>query len=72
MYVVVCLGCKKKYSDAMSLESTCPKCDARSLARVRTCNMHDDCDAADLAAVARGKLWASHCNDDCCEDCFGT
>lgn len=36
----------------------------------RTCNRHDDCDAADAAAHARG-LVTDHCHDDCCEDCFG-
>jgi len=38
----------------------------------RTCNMHEDCDAADARAVARGSLYSYHCHDDECEDCFGT
>jgi len=40
--------------------------------RIRTCNRHEDCDAADSKARARGALFADHCDDDCCEDCFGT
>lgn len=40
--------------------------------RKRTCNLHDDCNAADEKAKARGRMWASHCHDDCCEDCFGS
>jgi len=38
----------------------------------RTCNRHVDCDAADARAKAAGQHWADHCNDDCCEDCFGS
>lgn len=38
-----------------------------------TCNKHIDCDAADIAAKARGEdRGAVHCHDDCCEDCFGS
>jgi hypothetical protein len=37
----------------------------------RTCNRHDDCDAADAKARERGR-YADHCHDDCCEDCFGS
>jgi len=40
-------------------------------ARNRSCNRHDDCDAADAAARAKGHLSAEHCHDECCEDCFG-
>lgn len=36
----------------------------------KKCNMHDDCDAADMRAAARG-VGTDHCWDDCCEDCFG-
>lgn len=36
-----------------------------------TCNMHQDCAAADVAARARDGRRAAHCWDDCCEDCFG-
>ena len=36
-----------------------------------TCNIHNDCAAANAKAVANGKLWADHCHNDCCEDCFG-
>lgn len=38
----------------------------------RTCNRHNDCDAADAKARAAGKHFASHCHDECCEDCFGS
>lgn len=37
----------------------------------RSCNRHDDCEKADVAARARGAYGASHCHDDECEDCFG-
>lgn len=40
-------------------------------ATVRSCNRHNNCDAADADAVARGKLGASHCHDDGCDECFG-
>lgn len=40
---------------------------------VVSCNKHTDCDAADIAAQARGEeRGAVHCHDDCCEDCFGS
>ena len=37
------------------------------------CNRHDDCAAADAKARAsdRGWLYADHCHDEGCEDCFG-
>lgn len=38
---------------------------------IRSCNRHLDCDAADRAAQERGASRASHCHDDCCEECFG-
>ena len=43
----------------------------------RTCNKHDDCDAADERAKARGESHygrpgASHCHSDDCEECFGS
>lgn len=38
--------------------------------RKRTCNRHDDCDAADARAASKGKR-TDHCHDDCCEECFG-
>lgn len=39
-------------------------------ARKRSCNRHEDCDAAD--AKERGRYGvAEHCHDDCCEECFG-
>jgi len=38
----------------------------------RTCNRHDDCDAANAKAKAAGRFSADHCHDDCCEDCFGS
>lgn len=42
----------------------------------RKCNKHDDCDAADASAAARGvtqfgRPGAYHCSVDDCEDCFG-
>lgn len=45
---------------------------APSTPTIRSCNRHRDCDAADAQVAARGRhLWADHCHDDCCEDCFG-
>ncbi len=41
--------------------------------QVRSCNRHTDCDAADARVRAQGRfLWADHCDDEFCEDCFGT
>lgn len=41
--------------------------------KVVSCNKHIDCDAADIAAKARGEeRGAVHCHDDCCEDCLGS
>lgn len=48
----------------------------------RSCNRHDDCDAADRkvqerynTASPREKINlprnAEHCDDKCCEECFG-
>lgn len=37
----------------------------------RTCNRHDDCDAADAAGRERGGNPPDHCHDDGCEDCHG-
>jgi RyR domain-containing protein len=39
--------------------------------KTNSCNRHDDCAAADAKAKAAGRLSAEHCDDDCCEDCFG-
>lgn len=40
---------------------------------LRTCNRHKDCDEADRAVAAKGRtLWADHCHDEDCEDCFGS
>lgn len=36
-----------------------------------SCNRHDDCAKADEAAKSEGKFGATHCHDDCCEECFG-
>ena len=36
----------------------------------RTCNRHDDCDAADAEATAKGRR-VDHCHDEECEECFG-
>lgn len=38
---------------------------------VRSCNRHDDCDKADEAVKAKGGFAASHCHDECCDECFG-
>jgi hypothetical protein len=39
----------------------------------RQCNRHFDCEEADRKAKAAGRfLYADHCHDDCCEDCFGS
>lgn len=39
--------------------------------KLRTCNMHNDCDAADERAKAAGRRRLDHCHDEDCEDCFG-
>jgi hypothetical protein len=36
------------------------------------CNFHVDCRQANEIAKSKGKLWAEHCSDEFCEDCFGT
>lgn len=46
--------------------------DAMGKQELRSCNLHQDCDVADKEAQERGQPWARHCNDDCCEDCFGS
>ena len=38
---------------------------------VKTCNMHTDCDAADVKMRAFDGKKAAHCHSDDCEDCFG-
>lgn len=38
----------------------------------RSCNRHDDCDAADARAKEAGHHRADHCHDETCEDCFGS
>lgn len=35
----------------------------------RSCNRHVDCDAHDAKPDANP--FTDHCNDECCEDCFG-
>lgn len=43
-----------------------------ALIKKRTCNRHDDCDAADADARRLWKKPASyHCHIEDCEDCFG-
>jgi len=44
----------------------------------RSCNRHNDCDAAEDEVLARNPGSTKmaihpsfHCHDDCCEDCFG-
>lgn len=36
----------------------------------RKCNIHYDCDEADRRAKSFGR-YVDHCDDDCCEECFG-
>lgn len=38
----------------------------------RSCNLHDDCDAANTAGKAAGKAFTKHCNSEDCEECFGS
>lgn len=38
------------------------------LSAKRSCNLHIDCDAADVAAVVVGRSCAIHCNDADCSD----
>jgi len=40
--------------------------------KVESCNMHEDCNAADERAKARGSQQAVHCWTEDCEECFGT
>lgn len=48
----------------------CPAC--QPVRKVgNSCNLHDDCKAANERAQAQGRACADHCIDDCCEDCFG-
>jgi len=56
------------HSEARQLESPTQETPDES---VRSCNRHDDCDAADAKARLAGAYSASHCHDECCEDCFG-
>lgn len=43
----------------------------RQLPKRNDCNRHVDCAAADEKAKAKGRGFADHCHDDCCEECFG-
>lgn len=45
---------------------------AQPPAPLRTCNRHDDCNAADIKARGNGFRNAEHCHDDECSDCFGS
>ncbi len=39
----------------------------------RSCNRHDDCDAADVKIrELGGNPYVAHCHSDDCEDCFGS
>lgn len=66
--------------DAGTLPSSTPRPPQTAETKKRTCNRHDDCDAADAEVRAEGRkdrygmtlTRADHCNDDCCEDCFGS
>lgn len=68
-----CPSCGGQVQSTAPAVFACTKCmwPVSTDRRVRTCNLHTDCDRADDAASAKGRLWADHCNDDCCEDCFG-
>jgi len=37
----------------------------------RSCNRHTDCDKADRDTILGHGRPADHCDDECCEDCFG-
>jgi hypothetical protein len=37
----------------------------------RSCNVHEDCAAADAKRAERGLPKDHHCRDEDCEDCFG-
>lgn len=43
---------------------------ARVATRPKACNMHADCEKADVIAIARDGKKAAHCWSDDCEDCF--
>jgi hypothetical protein len=69
---VVCLGCKDRGDRVHHCEGKacpCGECQPTP-AKKRSCNRHDDCDAADALAKSKGRS-TDHCHDSCCEDCFG-
>lgn len=38
----------------------------------RSCNRHDDCDAAEVKRFGKTGYYSNfHCHSDDCEDCFG-
>jgi hypothetical protein len=42
------------------------------VATKKSCNRHDDCEAAKDKAITEGRNpYNICCHDDCCEDCFG-
>ena len=44
----------------------------RPSAAPRSCNRHDDCDAAEITAFGKlGYVPNFHCHDEDCEECFG-
>lgn len=50
-----------------------PETEENKKAPKRSCNRHIDCDEADKKTKELGgNVYVSHCNDDCCEDCFGS
>jgi hypothetical protein len=62
---------QKIAEDAVVVKPVPPIVVPASLPRT-SCNRHSDCRAADEAAKAKGATFgASHCHDECCEDCFG-
>lgn len=60
----------REYRD--NFDATFGKKEEKPAVGKRTCNRHEDCDAADERAKAAGGGRVDHCHDDCCEDCFGS
>lgn len=57
---------------ALAVQPTTVEAEPVVESKPRTCNLHDDCDAADQKAREKGRNWADHCDDEYCEDCFGS
>ena len=52
---------------------TDPRCPEHGVKAKRSCNLHEDCDYADLMVIERtiGEHKAFHCDTEDCVDCFG-